>query len=93
MTNKEQDYHIVHLHLQKIFIPMYNLLEYCHNYPRTSGSLRNYYRDKIDEVDDNVSDGKSSKYKTKIPGRPGNDGDVNRPPVPTLNVEVTIPLN
>ena len=27
------------------------------------------------------------------PERPGNDWDVNRPPVPTLNVEATIPLN
>ena len=35
-------------------------------------------------------------YKTKIvgdtPERPGNEGDANRPSVPTLNVEVTIPL-
>ena len=26
------------------------------------------------------------------PERPGNGGDANRPPVPTLNVEVTIQL-
>ena len=43
-----------------------------------------------------VISGKSFKYKTKIvgntPERPGNEGDANRPPVPTLNVEVTIPL-
>ena len=41
-------------------------------------------------------DGKSFSYKTKIVGntseRPGNKGDANRPPLPTLNVEVTIPL-
>ena len=47
-------------------------------------------------VDDNDSDGKSFEYKTKIvgntPERPGNEGDANRPPVPTLHVEVTIPL-
>ena len=68
----------------------------------TSGSLWNYYRDEIDDVDDNASDDKSFKYKTKIvektqerPPQPGNPGDANQPPqlpVPTLNVEVTIPL-
>ena len=36
--------------------PMYNLLEYS----------QNYYRDEIDDVDGNASDGKSCKYKTKI---------------------------
>ena len=30
-----------------------------------SESLWNYYRDKIDDVDDNASDAKSFKYKTK----------------------------
>ena len=46
----------------------------------TSGSLQNYYRDKIDDVDDNALDGRSF------------EGDANRPPVTTLKVEVTIPL-
>ena len=48
-----------------IVMPMYNLLEYSQSYSMTSGSLWNYYRDEID-VDDNASDGKSFKYKTKI---------------------------
>ena len=26
-------------------MPMYNLLEYCKNYRKTTGSLWNYYRD------------------------------------------------
>ena len=46
----------------------------------------------------NASEGKSFKYKTKITGKrppqPGNEGDADRParpPVPTLNVEVTVP--
>ena len=66
------------------------------------GSLWNYYRDKIDDVDDNASDDKSFEYKTKLigkspkrPARPGNEGDADRPPqppVPTLHVEVTITL-
>ena len=40
-----------------IVLPMYNLLEYNHNYLMTSGSLWNYYRDEIDGVDDNASQG------------------------------------
>ena len=63
-------------------------------YSMISGSLRNYYRDEIDNV--NASDDKSFKYKRKIagitPALPGNEGDANRSAVPTLNVEVTIPL-
>ena len=59
-------------------------------------SLWNYYRDKIGDVGDDASDGKSFEYKTKkvgnTPERPENEGDANRPPVQTLNVEVTIPL-
>ena len=76
-------------------MPMYNLLKYSQNYSTTSRSLWNYYRHKIDDVDDNASDGKSLEYKTKIgntPERSGNDGDANRPPVPTFIVEITIPL-
>ena len=34
-----------------IFMPMYNLLEYSYNYSMTPGSLRNYHRDGINEVD------------------------------------------
>ena len=66
------------------------------------GSLWNYYRDKIDDVDDNASDDKSFEYKKKLigklpkrPAQPGNEGDADRPPqppVPTLHVEVTITL-
>ena len=50
----------------------------------------------FDNINDNVSDGKPFKYKIKkvgkTPGRPRNKGDANRPAVPTLNVEVTIPV-
>ena len=62
----------------------------------TSGSLWNYYREEIDNIKNNASDGKSFKYKPKIvektPARPGNEGDVNRTAVSTLDVEVFIPL-
>ena len=47
---------------------MHNLLEYNHN--MTSGTLSNYYRNEIDDVDVNgsVSNGKRFKYKTKVVG-------------------------
>ena len=48
---------------------MYNLLEYSQNYSITSGSFWNYYRDEIDDVNDNASDGKSFKYKTIVVGK------------------------
>ena len=48
-----------------VVMPMYNLLEYSQNYSMTSGTLWNYYRDEIDDVDSNASDGKSFKYQTK----------------------------
>ena len=56
----------------------------------------------MNNVNDKASDGKSIKYKTKITGETevrsvqgGNDGDTNWPPrnpVPTLKIEVFIPL-
>ena len=52
-----------------IVMPMYNLLEYSQNYHSTSGTLCNHYRDEIDDVNDNASDGKSFKYKTEIVGK------------------------
>ena len=86
---------------------VYNLLEYCQNYSMTSGSLRSYYREKIDNVDD-VSDGKSFKYETKRIGktearpdcpaqpRPDEDGNPqpqpNQQPIPPLNTEAVVPL-
>ena len=42
-------------------MPMHNLLEYSQNYSLTSGSLWNFYRDEIDNINDNASDGKSLK--------------------------------
>ena len=49
-----------------IVLPMYNLLEYTQNYSIKSGSLWNYYRSKINDVDVNASDIKSFRYRTKI---------------------------
>ena len=47
-------------------MPMYNLLEQSQNFSVTSGSLSDYYRDEIDDVNNNASNGKSFNYKTKI---------------------------
>ena len=65
-------------------------------------NLWNYYRDRIDGVDDNASDGKSFKHKIKIVGKIPkrlsqleHPGDANQLPqllVATFNVEATIPL-
>ena len=51
----------------------------------TSGSLWNYYRDEVDNVNNNAPDGKSLKCMTKItvkteakPAQPGNEGDTNQ---------------
>ena len=38
-------------------MPMYNLIEYCDNYSKTSGSLWQYYN----EMNDNLTDSKSFK--------------------------------
>ena len=80
-----------------IFMPMYNLLKYSDNYSMTSGSLWNYYRDGIND-DENENDAnknmvnhnktttsKSFKYKTKITGGTANNG--NR-----LNAEIVVSL-
>ena len=37
-----------------LILLMCNLLEYCNNYFMASGSLWNYYRDEVDEVNDNA---------------------------------------
>ena len=60
-----------------IAMSVYNLLEYSQNYSMTSGSLWNYYRDEIDDIDDDASDGRSFKDKTRIVGK-----SPKRPPRP-----------
>ena len=52
-----------------IVMSMYNLLEYSNSYSMASKILWNYYRDGIDGVADNASQGKSFEYKTKIIGK------------------------
>ena len=43
-------------------MPKYNLLEYSDNYSMTSGNLWNYYRDEVDNVNDNALNAKFFKY-------------------------------
>ena len=73
-----------------------------------SESLRSYYRDEIDNVDNDDSEVKSFKYNTNIiektPARPLRPAQVplnpdgtqpprpQQPSIPRLNTEVTIPL-
>ena len=52
-----------------IIMPMHNLFEYCDNCSMTFGRFWNYYRDEVDNVDDDVLDSKLFRYKTKITGR------------------------
>ena len=76
---------------------IYNLLEYSQNYSMTSERWYNYYKGKIDNINDNASDGKSFKHRTKMLGKteaqPGNERDADRSAKATPNVEFTIPLN
>ena len=51
-----------------------------------SGRLWDYYRDEIDDVDYNASDGKSIKYKIKIVGKtPERLERLEQPPQPPSN--------
>ena len=63
-------------------MPMYSLIEYSDNYPKTSGSLWQYFRD---EPNDNLADSESFKSKIKITGStPNNDNE--------KDVEIMVPL-
>ena len=77
-----------------VVITMYNLLEYSKNYQKTTGSLRNYYRD--GPSNPLSSNSESFKYKTSITGNTYNVGageagyDANK--VGKNETEVVIPL-
>ena len=71
------------MHAQKIdaLMPMYNLIEYSDAYPKTSGCLWQYHRDKA-ALDDNGNiidfsndnDSASFKFKQQKTGQTGNNG-------------------
>ena len=63
---------------------LYNLLEYSKNYRKTTGSLRNYYRDEpnsgfnnsnTDRISYSIKDSDSFNYKASITGQLENDDE------------------
>ena len=71
-------------------MPMYNLLEHSESYSITSGSLWNYYKDKVNDDANESSHAhikinnnktitvKSFEYKTKLIGSMPNNNDRRR---------------
>ena len=69
-------------------MPMYHLLKFNSNYPMTSGSLWNYYKDEVnDDVNKNGDNGnkinnnkiitsKSFEYKTKLVETTSKNGNI-----------------
>ena len=73
---------------------MYNSLEYSKNYRKTTGSLRNYYRD--EPSNPLSSNSESFKYKTSITGNTYNidagETGYNEDKVGKNKTEVVVPL-
>ena len=65
-----------------IVMPMYNLIEYSDNYPKTCMSLWNYHKN---EPNDNLVDSEEFKSKVKITGSTPADGN-------TKDVKIILPL-
>ena len=61
---------------------MYNLIEYSHNYLKTSGSLWQYYKD---DSNNNITQSESFKSKINITGKTHAAGN-------TKDVEIIAPL-
>ena len=70
-----------------ILMPMYNLVEYSDNYSMTSGSLWNYYRNKLnDDANENVNNkinnnktiaNRFFEYETKLIGSTPDDNNIS----------------
>ena len=58
------------------------MIEYSHNYLKTSESLWQYNKD---DPNDNMADSESFKYKVKITGKTSDDGNIK-------DVEIIVPL-
>ena len=61
-------------------MPMYNLIDYCDDYSKTSGSLWQYHRDEpvftpAGFFDDFPGNSASLKFKQKLTGSTGDDGE------------------
>ena len=67
-----------------VVMPMYNVHEYSKNYRKTTGSLRNYYRD--ERSDPRSSNSESFKYETIFAGKTRQNNDS------LTNSKVVIPL-
>ena len=65
-----------------VVIPMHNLIEYSNNYPKTSGSLWQYYRD---DPNDNITESESFKYRFNITGKTPAAGN-------TKDARIAVPL-
>ena len=57
-----------------VVIPVYNLLEYCKDYSKTTGCFWNYYKDEPNSgannnINNSIKDSKSFDYKTSITGK------------------------
>ena len=65
-----------------IIMATYNLLDYSDNYFTKARSCSNYYRDQVDNVNDNVWQSKSFAWKTKITGK-----TPEQPPLPPQSLQ------
>ena len=63
-------------------MPIYNLIEYCDNYSKTSGGLWQYYKD---DSNDNITQSESFESKIKITGKTPPAGN-------TKDAEIIVPL-
>ena len=75
-----------------VVMAMYNLIEYKHNYSKSSGSLWKYCRDEPAVINGNIAEFNANhattgsfKIKEKITGQTSNNG--------TKDVELMVPLN
>ena len=67
-----------------LVMPIYNLLEYCKNYRKTTGRFQNYYRN---EPSNSIySHSETFKYKSNIVGKAPEDNDS------LTNAKVVVPL-
>ena len=90
-----------------IVMPMYNLLQYCKHYRKTTGSFWNYYRDEpnnpplndddpstINYNADPVTNSESFKYKNSITGKTSNvnQGTEQGNTKTNRNLEIVVPF-
>ena len=74
-----------------IAMPMYDLIEYSHNYSDTSGSLRKFKRDEvtINNVNLSIDNSQSFKYKAALVKKTANADGGNSF---VKNTKIVVPL-